>query len=113
MKPLKSLYPFALWVLRLAVIILVYLLFSKTAFAFDYRHLPFFVALVFIAGAVLLFIGGFSNKHTLTIIASFLLFIASAYHLIITFSTRPDVHFASVFLLLGVALFFITAGNKK
>jgi len=113
MKPLKSLYPFALWVLRLAVIILVYLLFFNTVYAFDYKHLPFFVALVFIAGAALLFIGGFSNKHTLTIIAAFLLFISSAYRLIMTFSLRPDVHFASVFLIMGVALFFITAGNKK
>jgi len=113
MKPIKALYPFALWVLRIAVLVLVYLLFSKTVFAFDYRHLPFFVALVFIIGGLLLFFGGFSNKHTLTIIASALLFIASIYKLIITFSAHPDGGFASVFLLLGVALFFITAGNKK
>lgn len=113
MKPIKSLYPFAVWMLRLAIIVTVLPLFYKGVLSFEYKQIGFYIALCFCIAAIVVFFGGFSNKSTLTIIGAFLLFGLCIYEMIAVKRFELSISFGLYLLLASVAMLFISSGNKK
>jgi hypothetical protein len=62
--------------------------------------------------SILLLIGGFTKKTTLTVIASFVLFLLLIYISVADFAGIMDAGLRIRLLLMSIAFYFFTKGNK-
>lgn len=62
MKPAKGLSQFTSWLIRIALVFFVFVVFLHTLKSFDYKSIHFYLAVVFIVFGSLLFVGGFLSK---------------------------------------------------
>jgi hypothetical protein len=113
MEPLKFAYPLSNWLLRVALLILVYMCFYGTFHTFDYHHLPFWIATGFGIFAALLFIGGFMKKHNLTIISAIILISGCGYKIFMHYAFGEGTFVANFAIFGAIAFYFATAGNRK
>ncbi len=111
MKPWTSFYDVAKWVLRIAILMVVFTKFYDTFMDFELNAFEFYISAVYVVFGVLLFIGGFLSKPNLTVISGLLLLLPSIYMAVKSFDGITET-FALNVLLGGVALFFFTVGNK-
>lgn len=113
MKPAKTFYPISQWILRIAILGMSYAFFFNTFLKFNYKTLDFWTNTLMILFSVLIFFGGFSKKHTLTVVSGMLLMLGAIYFIVMyylnSFSTGSAIY--GVFAALG--FYFFTAGNKK
>lgn len=113
MKPLKRLFPLATWLMRFAVVFFVLTTYLKTFTFFNFHSVMFYVSAVYVIFSVLLFIGGFLKKGSLTVVSSLILILVTGYHAFLNLESKLDHNFA-VFVVLGVIfVYFLTTGNKK
>lgn len=113
MKPIKTLFPLSLWLMRLSVLFFVVLRYWDTLAFFNYKSVLFYVSALFILFASLLFIGGFLKKERLTLISSLLLILVTGYHAFLNFKSGIDHNFA-IFVMLGaICVYFLSGGNKR
>ena len=113
MEPLKFAFPFSNWLLRLASIILVYIIFYKDFIVFRYNSLDSWIALAFAVSSILLFVGGYMKKPALTIITSILLVMGCTYEIFNHFVMFKG-HYAALFCVFGaISLYFAASGNRK
>ena len=74
MKPLKSLVPIAKWLLRIAFAVIAYIGYFDNALAItNNAGLDNIIAFIVVVLAVLLLVGGFLNKASLTVISGLLI----------------------------------------
>jgi len=113
MEPVRSLYALSTWLLRLAVLILVYIIFFVTLRSPDVNHLPFWIAAGFALFSMLLFVGGFMKKSSMTVISALILAFGCTYKIVLHFAFNQG-GFIAIFLVLGaISLFFFSNGNKQ
>jgi hypothetical protein len=112
MKPAKGLSQFASWLMRLALIFFVYVVFLHALKTFDLKSIHFYVAVVFIVFGSLLFVGGFMSKPGITVFSGLMLLFASIYEIIILFSEGVSAELATYTIIATTALYFVTSGNK-
>lgn len=112
MEPVRSLFPFATWILRVAVLAQMYMLFFTRLLTLDIKNRHFLLALAFVFFGILLFFGGFFKKHTLTIISAAVILVGCAYQLVMFFAKDYTVPMIMYCVLGSLALFFFTNGNK-
>lgn len=112
MKPLKSGLTFANWLLRIALGIYVAVLFVPAFKDFNYSDKTFYIALSFIVFGILLFIGGFSPKPTLTVISGLIITGLSLYKIISLFSSTLNPQLATFMLIMAIGFYFTCAGNQ-
>jgi len=113
MEPLKFAYPISNWLLRIAVLILVYMIFFVTLRSGHYTSVDFWTACGFGLFAILLFVGGFMKKHNLTIISAIILALGCGYEIFIHFVFGKG-NFVAIFAVFGaIALYFAASGNRK
>ncbi len=111
MKPWTALTGITKWILRIAILMIVFTQYYDTFMGFKLNTFQFYIAAVYIVFGVLIFIGGFFTKHNLTVISALILFIASIYMSIESFDGITN-EFAFNVLVGAVTLFFVTNGNK-
>lgn len=113
MEPIRTLFPMSTWLMRLAVLLLVYICFFTTYRTPDLNKTDFYIALGFGVSGMLLFVGGFLKKSGLTVISAALLFIGCLYK-IITYYAFSHGRFVAIYgIFAAVTFFFIANGNKK
>ena len=112
MKPAKGLLQFASWLMRLALVFFIYVVFLHTLKTFDFKSIHFYVAVVFIVFGSLMFIGGFLGKPGITVFSGLMLFFASVYEIIILFSEGISAEIATFGIIATISLYFVTSGNK-
>jgi ethanolamine transporter EutH len=110
MKPIKSFIPFAKWLLRLAIVLIVYMNYFDTAITFSFRGLEYFISLSIVIVAVLILVGGLLKGSTLTMISGFLLFAAVIVQLVILsgFSVNGLI---GIYPLAALGFYFFASGN--
>ena len=110
MKPLKSLVPLAKWLLRIAVLAIVYQKYFDTAISFKFNNLSYFVSLLMVVFAALLFVGGFLKKPALTVVSGLIIFIVS---LVVLFGlTGFNLNsILKIFPLAALGFYFLARGN--
>jgi len=113
MKPIKGLIPFAIWLIRLAVLFFVFNDFFRPLKTFDFTSIRFYVAIAFYLFAFLLLIGGFMKKPSITVLSGLMLFLASVYEIIIRSSSGILSEIAQFSVIATISFYFFTAGNKK
>jgi hypothetical protein len=113
MKPLKSGLTFANWLLRISLAILLTVLFINDLKSFNYNDKWFYINSSFIFLGVLIFVGGFLSKPSLTVIAGFLLTGLTIYKIFIHFSGGISSSIANLFVVLAIGFYFACAGNQQ
>lgn len=113
MEPLKFAFPLSNWLLRIAALVLVYMIFFTTFRAFGTAQKEFWIACAFGLFAILLFVGGFMKSHNLTVISGVLLTLGNAYYIFMHFVFNQG-SFVAIYGIFGaISLYFATTGNRK
>lgn len=110
MEPIKSFVPLAKWLLRIALLIIVYITYYEIVMAFDFSSRNFYIALGMIVLTILLFFGGFFSSPTLTVITGALIFLLSVAQMFLGGISVNMVfaHFTPAVL----GFYFLARGNK-
>lgn len=112
MKPLKNGLNFANWLMRISLLILITVSFWKGATEFDFSSKIFYISLAFVVFGILLFVGGFVAKPTLTVISGLVLCLLSIYKIFLQFSGDFSSIVANFIMIAAVGLYFACAGNN-
>lgn len=113
MRPAKRLFPIAIWLMRIAVVLFVFTNYWNVFNLFNFQSVMFYVSALFIIFSSLLFIGGFLYKSSLTVLSSFILILVTGYISFINLKSDLDHNFAMFVLLGSIFVFFLTTGNKR
>ena len=113
MRPLKQLFPLAGWLMRFAVVFFVLTSYWKTFIFFNFQSVMFYVAAIYVIFSILLFIGGFLHKASLTVFSSLILILVTGYHAFLNLESKLDHNFAVYVVLGSILVYFLTTGNKK
>lgn len=113
MKPFKGLFPIVPWLMRIAAVFFVITHFWDAFLNFDIQNLKFYVSALFVVFSILLFIGGFLGKNSLTVVSSLILVLVTIFHAFVMIGAKVNVNFASFILLGTIFLYFLSTGNKK
>ncbi|MBS4013233.1 MAG: hypothetical protein KGZ97_05655 [Bacteroidetes bacterium] len=111
MKPLKNITGFSSWLMRIALILVMFVFFIPLFMDFKLNTLDFYIASAFIVFSVLLFAGGFFSTP-LTVVSALILFGLSVFKTVIVFNGKLNGEFATWLLIATVCSYFITHGNK-
>jgi hypothetical protein len=113
MEPLKFAFPASGWLLRIAVLVLVYIMFFVTFRAFQTQSTEFWIACGFGLFAMLLFVGGFMKSHNLTVISSVILTLGAVYMIVAHYAFSKG-SFVAIYGVLGaITFYFAASGNRK
>ena len=112
MNPIKGILPFAMWLLRLSILLFAFAYFFPEVKGLSFSGLHYFVALAYTVFSILLFIGGFVSKHTLTVFSGLMIFAISAYKLFDLFDLQTFTSFSPFVLVAALGLLFAAIGNK-
>ena len=113
MRPSKGLFPLATWLMRFAVVFFILTSYLKTFTFFNFQSVMFYISALFIIFSVLLFIGGFLYKGSLTVISSLILILVTGYHAFLNLESKLDSNFAVYVILGSIFIYFFTTGNKR
>ncbi|MCG8702257.1 MAG: hypothetical protein MI922_29665 [Bacteroidales bacterium] len=110
MRPARRLEPITKWILRIAIGIIVYNFYFNTFLKFEFNNFGYFMALAFVLFAVLLIIGGFVHRSTLTVVSGLFIVILALVMIFVGGFTVDKLltHFPTI----AIALYFFTRGNK-
>jgi hypothetical protein len=112
MNPWKSFTGLASWVMRIAITLVIFAHFFNAFMGFNFQTLGFIIAAVFIVFGVLIFVGGFLSKHTLTVLSALVLLFLSALQAYWAFNGVTST-FSFWLLMCAASLYFLSNGNKK
>jgi len=112
MKPFKAGATISAWLLRIILLWHVYLHYFNIFKTFDFSSKSFWFASAYVAFSVLLFIGGFVSKQTLSVISGLFLFLTAAAQLVMNGIPADPVNgLFAYFLLFATGFYFLTHGN--
>ena len=112
MQPFKSGQVVAMWLLRIALVLYLFLDNIYNLRQINFNSIRFYVAFAFVIFAVLLFVGGFLSKPGLTVLSGLIIFLLSGYQLVISFGGRIDLSLVMFLFPLSIGFFFVCQGNK-
>ncbi len=116
MKPITAALKVANWLFRGSILIFLLLFYYEKIIVVNFRNFNDVLVFVYLLSALLLFIGGFLSKPTLTIISGVLIFLCTLYFMVLDFpndiSSKAQI---MAFLIYtwpaGVGLYFAGSGN--
>ena len=115
MKPIAAALPIANWMFRVSILAYLILSYYKQIIVVNFNSFTDVMFFVYVLSGLLLFIGGFLSKSTLTIISGMLLFLCTAYfmatHLPQEFTSAEILVFLVYLWPAGVGLYFAGSGN--
>jgi hypothetical protein len=112
MQPFKYGQVIALWLLRISLVLYLFLGNINGLSRINFESLHFYITIGFVIFSVLLLVGGFLSKPGLTVISGLVIFLLSAYQLVISFDGRVDVNLVLCLFPLAIGFFFLCQGNK-
>lgn len=113
MKPFKSGKGVANWLLRIALIAMLYHVYSNVISTWTFTNLSFIIAVVAILLGIMIIVGGVLSKPGLTIVAGLLLTLLSLYKMVITFNGNINQYLIAQFIPLAIGFYFFTNGNDN
>ena len=113
MKPARLLLPLATFIMRLGAGFYVYLHDVPKLFNPNFTQFDFYLSAIITIFGLLLIIGAFARKQTLTVLAALILFAAGLYRIFTYTGSMESVAFLSLLFFTLVAFFFLCNGNKN
>lgn len=113
MKPLKSTAGLSRWLLRIS---LTFVLFYKHLYVvslFQFNDFNFYLSLLTMLASVVLFIGGFVRKNTLTVLGALTIVIILMIEVGIVGGIILTNTFYLKFTQFFLAFYFLSTGNRK
>ena len=110
MEPMKSLVPFAKWLLRITLAVVVYGLYFERLLDFDVSSVPWLISLLMVLFTVLLLVGGFTKRSSLTVISGLVVALLSV--VMIFFDGIDLASFSSHIAPAAIGFYFLARGNK-
>lgn len=112
MKPFKSGQVIAHWLLRLSLVVYIALLFIPQLYLMNLNSFHFYLVAAISLFGVLLFVGGFIAKATLTVLSGMGILLLSGYLFIKGFSGVVSHSTLLYFIPSALGFYFFTKGNK-
>lgn len=113
MKPIRTLKPLSVWLMRLAVLLFVFLAYYDTLTMFNMGSVMFYVSLIFLLFTILLFIGGFLKSGKLTVVSALILILVTGYQSFLVLKSGLDYNFALYVVLGSIFVYFLAHGNSR
>ena len=111
MKPLKAAVPLAKWLLRFSLLFFILVLYLNTVLSLDYKNMSFIIAAFFVLFGILLIIGGFLPKASMTVISGLIIFILSIYKIVVAFDGVIEPKLVNYFMTGAIGFYFFARGN--
>lgn len=114
MKPLKNTEPFALWILKIVLLLWMIISFWDDVKQIDVNHLSVYYILitVYFLFGVLLFISGFTKNTTLSVFSGLMIFLLSLYFVVKSYhGTILDIRMITYLFPVGIGLLFVSNGK--
>ena len=111
MKPLIAGKSLGAWLLRILMIWYVYVNYFGTFTAFEMKVLVFYIAAVYVIFSLLLFIGAFLKKQTVTVVSGLILFLVAVIQVIRMFPENPEIQSLRELIPAVLGFYFLTHGN--
>ncbi len=102
----------AKWLLRISILVFLFYYHLSVFASFNFNFPGFYVSSLYIIFGVLLFIGGFINTATLTVVSGLIIFILSTYKIIILFDGNLSNHVIMYLMPASIGFYFFSRGNK-
>lgn len=113
MRPFKSGKGLAIWLLRIALLLSVFSLYSNIISTLAFTSSAFMFAAILVILSVLLVIGGLINKPWLTVISGLIISLFTIYKMFVSFNGSVSHYVVFQFFTLAIAVFFFTNGNDN
>ena len=112
MKPFTAGKSLASMLLRIIMIWHVYINYFNTFTGFELKSLAFYFAAIYVVFSLLLFIGGFLRKPSVSIISGLVLFLLPIVQVIRAFPENPETQLLNYLIPATLGFFFLTHGNS-
>ena len=112
MNPIKFFHPISTWLMRIGIVLFALVNYFYVLQALNMRSIVFYIAFVSILFSVLLFVGGFFRKPTLTVVSSIFLILVAGYQIFTFLPIGLTNNFAICLLTGAIAMYFLANGNK-
>ncbi len=112
MKPFRNAQPFAMWILRIALLLYAFSYYFTVFKSFDFQSMSFWFALIHLIFCGLIFIGGFTRDQQLTLWSALIILIVSIFGVVMELSNGITPSLAIYILVGGVSMVFLSRGNK-
>jgi hypothetical protein len=107
MKPVKALSPVAKWLFRLTLLSIIYFAYKDLLIESDFKNINYIIILGISFFSLLLFIGGFLTKSSLTVISGLIIFLLATIKLVLDL---PDINTLMI-IFISLGFYFLTTGN--
>jgi hypothetical protein len=110
---MNALRTITLWLMRAGLVLYAVMRYYKNVLEFQTESVMFWVEAIYVASAILMFVGGFMQKSWVTVSSAVVMVFVTGYLAVSTVRFPIDYNFA-VFVIVGsVVLFFAISGNEK
>ena len=113
MKPIKSLFPISIWLMRIGLLLFAYTEYFKEFSKFHIDDLHFYVATLFLISVAIIFIAGFISKITLTVVSGLIITAISVFNIMDGLSGGIDSSLVINIIIASLAIYFISAPSGK
>jgi hypothetical protein len=113
MKPFKSLHFAATWLLRIALLAVLFRIYFYSLSTLNFSNLSFYISVIMILCGGLIIVGGLFSKPTLTVLSGLIISIISLYKLILSFNGIIDSFLVEHLIPLAIGFYFFTTGNDN
>ncbi len=108
MKPIKSLVPVSIWIMRIGLLLFAYNEYFSRFSKFQLSKVEFYVATLFLVASAIIFITGIVKKTTLTVASGFVITLISIYNIINIMDGGLDSILILNLLIVGIAVYFLS-----
>lgn len=112
MKPFKAGLPFAIWLMRISLALFLVLQNVRGLSPIEITSLSYYFTLAFVVFGIMLLVGGFFTKPTLTVVSGLAIFGLSVYRLVVSFDGAISEGDALYLITAAIAFYFVCQGNK-
>ena len=112
MRPFKNGKFLAQWMMRISLVLFVLFHYWPVFRTLNFTDSEVILSALLIIFSILLLVGGFLTKQSLTVLSALIIFLISVYLVITNFTATLHASFISTFLIMSVAFYFFTSGNK-
>lgn len=112
MKPMKKIQALAVWLIRLMLLLFALVYMGGSLQHPDPTSLHFYLALAFVAGSFLVFIGSLANGPTMAVLGGLLVAAVAITKLVLNYHAMLSESNVLMLLMMSIGLFFLSIGNK-
>ncbi|MDA3952468.1 MAG: hypothetical protein PF485_02405 [Bacteroidales bacterium] len=113
MQPIKALLPVSIWLMRIGLLLYAYDEYFNTMTKFHLDDLHFYIAVLFLISAAIIFVTGFIYKATYTVLSGLVITLISAFNIIDNLEGGLDTTLIINIIIASLAIYFLSNPTSK